>query len=74
MEVELVINPLSRTAPTFKRPYMMSEEEVKGTEEAVNGITRGWVHSFGVFTLESTGFVCTEEIWIARDVCGLKVP
>jgi hypothetical protein len=24
--------------------------------------------------LESTGFVCTEEIWIARDVCGLKVP
>jgi hypothetical protein len=29
MEVELVINSLSRTAPTFKRPYRMSGEELK---------------------------------------------
>jgi hypothetical protein len=29
MEVELVINPLSRTAPNSKRPYMMSIEELK---------------------------------------------
>jgi hypothetical protein len=33
MEVELVINPLSRTAPTFKRPYRMSEEELKGLKK-----------------------------------------
>jgi hypothetical protein len=33
MEVELVINPLSRTAPTFKRPYKMSEEELKGLKK-----------------------------------------
>jgi hypothetical protein len=29
MEVELFINPLSRTAPNSKRPYMMSIEELK---------------------------------------------
>jgi hypothetical protein len=28
-EVEFVIDPLPRTAPTFKRPYMMSIEELK---------------------------------------------
>jgi hypothetical protein len=28
-EVEFVINPLPRTAPISKRPYMMSVEELK---------------------------------------------
>ena len=28
-EVEFVINPLSRTVPIYKRPYMMSVEELK---------------------------------------------
>jgi hypothetical protein len=28
-EVEFVIDPLPGTAPTFKRPYMMSVEELK---------------------------------------------
>jgi hypothetical protein len=44
---------------------------VKGTEEAVNGITRGWVHSSEFLTLGSVGSVCTEEGWITKDVCGL---
>ena len=29
MDVELVIDPLPGTIPTFKRPYMMSVEELK---------------------------------------------
>jgi hypothetical protein len=29
MDVELVIDPLPRTIPTFKRPYRMSVEELK---------------------------------------------
>jgi hypothetical protein len=71
-EVEFVIDPLPGTAPTFKRPYMHDVcRRVKGTEEAVNGITRGWVHKSEFLTLGSTDTVCTEEGWIAKDVCGL---
>jgi hypothetical protein len=33
MEVELVIDPLPGTAPTFKRPYRMSVEELKGLKK-----------------------------------------
>jgi hypothetical protein len=32
-EVEFVIDPLPRTAPTFKRTYMMSVEELKGLKK-----------------------------------------
>jgi hypothetical protein len=32
-EVEFVINPLPRTAPTFKQPYRMSVEELKGLKK-----------------------------------------
>jgi hypothetical protein len=32
-EVEFVIDPLPRTAPTFKRPYRMSVEELKGLKK-----------------------------------------
>jgi hypothetical protein len=46
MEVELVINPLSRTAPTFKRPYMMSEEELKGLKKQLTELQEvGYIHS-----------------------------
>jgi hypothetical protein len=41
------------------------------TEEAVNGITRGWVHSSEFLTVGSTGSICIEEGWITKDVCGL---
>jgi hypothetical protein len=44
---------------------------VKGTEEAVNRITRGWVHMSELLALGSTSTVCTEERRIARDVRGL---
>jgi hypothetical protein len=44
---------------------------IKGTEEAINGITRGWIHSSEFLTLGTTGSVCTEEGWFATDVCGL---
>ena len=44
-EVELVINPLSRTAPTFKRPYMMSEEELKGLKKQLTELQEaGYIH------------------------------
>jgi hypothetical protein len=32
-EIEFIVDPLSRTAPTFKRPYRMSEEELKGLKK-----------------------------------------
>jgi hypothetical protein len=32
-EVEFVIDLLPGTAPTFKRPYMMSVEELKGLKK-----------------------------------------
>jgi hypothetical protein len=45
-EVELVINPLSRTAPTFKRPYMMSEEELKGLKKQLTELQEaGYIRS-----------------------------
>jgi hypothetical protein len=44
---------------------------VKGTEEAVDGVTRGWLHSFEFLTLGSTSVICAKEGWIATDVCGL---
>jgi hypothetical protein len=62
---------LPETTPTPKQSYRMSIEELKGTEEAVNGITRGWVHSFEFFTLWSANSICIEERRIARDVRGL---
>jgi hypothetical protein len=44
---------------------------VKGTEEVVNGITGGWEYSSEFLALGSAGFVCTEEGWITKNVCGL---
>jgi hypothetical protein len=70
-ELEFVIDLLPGTTLTSKRPYEMSVEELKGTEEAVNRVARGWVHSSEFFTLGSTGTVYTEEGWITADVCGL---
>jgi hypothetical protein len=70
-EVELVIDLLPGTAPISKRSYKMSVEELKRTEEAVNGIIRGWVHTSEFLTLGSTSTVCTEEGWVTKDVCGL---
>jgi hypothetical protein len=63
-EVEFVIDLLPGTAPISKRPYRMSVE-------AANGVTGGWVHLSEFLTLGSTSSVCTEERWIAKDVCGL---
>jgi hypothetical protein len=44
-EVEFVIDLLPGTVPISKRPYMMSCRRVKRTQEALNGVARGWVHS-----------------------------
>jgi hypothetical protein len=44
---------------------------IKGTEEAVNRVTGGRVHSSEFLTLGSTGTVCVEEGLITSDVCGL---
>jgi hypothetical protein len=48
IEVELVINPLSRTAPTFKRPYKMSEEELKGLKKQLT-------------ELQEVGYICSNS-------------
>jgi hypothetical protein len=62
--------------PYLGRPYFQTVihdvcRRVKGTKEAVNRIIRGWVHMSEFLTLGSTSTVCTEEGWIAKDVCGL---
>jgi hypothetical protein len=38
MDVELVIDPLPGTIPTFKRPYMMSVEELKELKKQLTGL------------------------------------
>ena len=69
-EVEFVIDLLPGTAPISKRPYRMSVEELKELKKHLTklqeaGYIRPSLH------LGSTGTVCTEEGWIAKDVCGL---
>jgi hypothetical protein len=69
-EVEFVIDLLPGTAPISKWTYRMSVEELKElkkhlTELQEAGYIRPSLH------LGSTGTVCTEEGWIAKDVCGL---
>jgi hypothetical protein len=61
VDVELVIDLLPGMAPISKRPYKMFVEELKELKKQFNGITRGWVHSFGFFTLWSAGSIYTEE-------------
>ena len=73
-KVEFVIDPLPGTAPTFKRPYKMSVEELKELKKQLTELQEaGYIRS-NSSPWESADFVCTEERWIARDVCGLKVP
>jgi hypothetical protein len=46
MEVELVINPLTRTAPISKRPYMMSVEELKELKKPLTKLQEvGYIRS-----------------------------
>jgi hypothetical protein len=39
-EVEFVIDPLPGTTPTFKRPYMMSVEELKGLKKQLTELQK----------------------------------
>jgi hypothetical protein len=44
-EVEFVIDPLPGTAPTFKRPYMMSVEELKGLKKQLTELQKAvYIH------------------------------
>jgi hypothetical protein len=70
-EVELVINPLSRTAPTFKRPYKMSEEELKGLKKQLTELQEARYIRPSSSPWGSASSVCIEEGWITTDVCGL---
>jgi hypothetical protein len=47
-EVEFTIDLLSRTAPTFKRPYRMSEEELKGLKKQLT-------------ELQEVGYICSNS-------------
>ena len=45
-EVEFVIDPLPRTAPTFKWPYMMSVEELKELKKQLTELQEArYIHS-----------------------------
>jgi hypothetical protein len=45
-EVEFAIDPLPGTAPTFKRPYMMSVEELKGLKKQLTELQEaGYIRS-----------------------------
>jgi hypothetical protein len=57
--------------PYFQTAIQDVCRRVKGTEEAVNGVARGWVHLTESLTLGSAGSVCTKKGWITTDVCGL---
>jgi hypothetical protein len=57
--------------PYFQMAIQDVCRRVKGTEEAVNRIIRGWVHMSEFLTLGSASFIYTEERWITSDVCGL---
>jgi hypothetical protein len=41
-EVEFAIDPLPGTAPTFKRPYMMTVEELKGLKKQLMELQEAW--------------------------------
>jgi hypothetical protein len=69
-EVEFVIDLLPGLL-LFLRAIQNVRIRIKRTWEAVNGVTRGWVHSSEFLALGSTSTVCTEEGWFATDVCGL---
>jgi hypothetical protein len=44
-EVEFVIDPLPGTVPTFKRPYRMSVEELKGLKKQLTELQdAGYIH------------------------------
>jgi hypothetical protein len=73
-EVELVIYLLPGTTLTSKRPYEMYVEELKGLKKQLTGLQEAGYIRPSSSPLGSTGSVCTEERWIARDVRGLKVP
>ena len=70
-EVEFVIDLLPGTAPISKTAIQDVRRRTKGTQEARNGVARGWVHSSEFLTLGSTSSVCTEKGWITEDVHGL---
>jgi hypothetical protein len=45
-EVEFVIDPLPRCAPSFKRPYRMSVEELKELKKQLMELQEaGYIHS-----------------------------
>ena len=69
-EVEFVMDLLPGTAPISKWTYRMSVEGLKELKKHLTklqeaGYIRPSLH------LGSTDTVCTEEGWIATDVCGL---
>jgi hypothetical protein len=70
-KVEFVIALLPGTAPTFKRPYRRSVEELKGLKKQLTELQEAGYLRLSSFTLWSTGSICTEERRIARDVRGL---
>jgi hypothetical protein len=70
-EVELVIDLLPGTTLTSKQPYEMSVEELKGLKKQLTELQEARYIRPSSSPLGSTGSICTEERWIARDVRGL---
>jgi hypothetical protein len=70
-EVEFVINPLPKTTPISKRPYMMSVEELKELKKQLTELQEARYIRLSPSPWGSVSSICTEERWIARDVRGL---
>jgi hypothetical protein len=70
-EVEFVIDLLPGTAPISKRPYRMFVEELKELKKQLTELQEAGYIRPSSSTLGSAGSICTEERWIAKDVCGL---
>ena len=71
MEDEFVIDLLPGTAPTFKRPYMMSVEELKGLKKQLTELQEaGYIRSTSSPCGALVLFVQKKKR-IARDVRGL---
>jgi hypothetical protein len=70
-EVEFVIDHLPETVPISKRLYKMSLEELKELKKQLAELQEaGYIRS-NSSPWGSASSTCTEERWIARDVCGL---
>jgi hypothetical protein len=71
-DVKFVIDILPSTAPISKRPYRMSSTQLLELKKHIKELLER-----GLFVLVNhlggTSYLCREEGWYSKDVCGLSV-